>query len=145
MAMKTRIALDSMVFIYHFERTEAYFHQVQEILLSAQEGKSELITSVISIAEVLSAPKYIHLPEIVKEINYFFMETEFLKIMGFDWDIASETANLRRENKYLRMPDAIQLATAVVSGAKLFVTNDKQLRKIKIFSAKIKVVGLEDF
>lgn len=138
--MKQRIALDSMIFIYHFEQTGAYFERVRDILLSAQAGASELITSVISVAEALAAPKYANLPEAVREIDLFFKEADFLKVIGFDWEIAHETARLRRENKNLRTPDAIQLATAVVAGADTFITNDRKLRKIKIASLKIKAI-----
>lgn len=143
--MKRKIALDSMVFIYHFEQIEAYLGRVKAILLSAQAGESELITSVVSVVEALSAPKYLNLPETVNEINYFFKEAEFLKVIGFDWDIALETARLRRENEYLRTPDAIQLATAIVSGAECFVTNDEKLKNMKLLSEKIKIIGLEEF
>lgn len=142
--MKNRIALDSMIFIYYLEQAERYFHEVREILLSAQEGKCELVTSIVSVTEVLSAPKYIHLPEIVKEINYFFTEAEFLKVIGLDWDIATEAARLRRENAFLRTPDAIQLATAIISGADLFITNDRKLQKVKVGSMKIRILGVAE-
>lgn len=134
-----------MIFIYHFEQTEAYFRRVQEILSSAQKGESEIITSVVSVVEALSAPKYLNLSETIDEINYFFREAEFLKVIGLDWDIALETARLRREIESLRTPDAIQLATAVISGAEIFVTNDAKLKNMKTESIKIKIVGLEEF
>lgn len=139
--MIEKIALDSMIFIYYFEQAEGYFQHVREILLSAQEGRSELMTSTISVTEVLSAPKYIHLPEIVKEIDYFFQEAEFLKVIGLDWDIAVEAARLRRENQFLRTPDAIQLATGFVFGADTFITNDKELQKINVGSMRIRMLG----
>ncbi len=142
--MKRKIALDSMIFIYHFEQAETYIRRVREILLSAQKGENELVTSVMSVVQALSAPKHLHLLEVVNEISYFFKEAEFLRVVELDWEIALETARLRRENGSLRTPDAVQLATAIVSGAEVFVTNDLKLRNMKSLSVKIKVVGLEE-
>lgn len=138
--MKRRVALDSMIFIYHLEQTEPYFQLVQRIFSAAQRGEVELITSMVSITETLSAPKYLQLSEVVREIDLFFKEADFLSIYSLDWEIAHEAARLRRENKILRTPDAIQLATAVVAGADTFITNDRKLRKIKIASLKIKAI-----
>jgi len=141
--MKKRIALDSMIFIYHFEESRAYFHEVQKILLSAQEGEYELVTSTISVIEALSTPKYLRLHETVNEIKLFFKEAGFIKVIDVSWDIAIEAASLRRQHESLRTPDAIQLATAIVSGADVFITNDVRLSKIKTKLKGIKIVGLK--
>lgn len=130
-----------MVFIYHFERTEPYFSKVEKMLSSAQGGENEIVTSVISMLETLSAPKYLHLVDMVHEIGLFFREASNITVLGLDGDIAVEAARLRRENTGLRTPDAIQLATAIVGGAKLFVTNDIKLKKVRVDSLEIKMIS----
>lgn len=41
----------------------------------------------------------------------------------------------------IRMPDALQMAAALEAGATLFVTNDRQLRKVQ----EIGVLLLDDY
>ena len=136
--MRSKLALDSMVFIYHFERTEPYFSRVEKILSSARDGENELITSIISVIETLSAPKYLHLAEVVDEIDLFFREADNIKVFELNGEIAFEAARLRRENKNLRTPDSIQLATALVGGAEVFITHDRGLQKMKVDKLKIR-------
>lgn len=135
-----RIALDSMVFIYHFEQTPAFFEPARKILSAAGRGDCKLITSVVSVIEVLSAPKYTQLTDVASGIKRFFQEAEFLEVIDLDDEIAFETARLRRENKSLRTPDAIQLATAIVSRASTFVTGDAKLRNLKILGLDIELL-----
>ena len=135
-----KVALDSMIFIYHFEQTPAFFGQVGKILSSAKEGKFKLITSIVSVVEALSAPRYSQLSEVVSGIKTFFQEAEFLEVIDLGEQIAFETARLRRENKSLRTPDAIQLATAIIGGADVFITNDRKLRNLKFGSMKVQMI-----
>lgn len=135
--MTKKIALDSMCFIYHFEQTQPYFQRVENLLSHAQTGKSQIVTSIISVLETLSSPKYSTQPEVVKEINLFFAETGYIGVFGVDWEIAQEAARLRRENKSLRTPDSIQLATALTHQANIIVTNDARLKKFSLPGLKI--------
>ncbi len=135
--MTKKVALDSMCFIYHFEQTLPYFSHIETIFSQSQSGKSEIITSIISVLETLSAPKYLTRPEVVGEINLFFLETGYITVFDINWEIAQEAASLRREFKFLRAPDSIQLATATIYKAQMFVTNDKILANLKIPGLKI--------
>ena len=135
-----KIALDSMIFIYHFEQTPAFFEPVRKILSAARKGEYKLITSIVAVVEALSAPGYSQLSEVVSGIKTFFLETEFLEVIDLGEQIAFETARLRRENKFLRTPDAIQLATAIVGGADVFITNDRKLKGLKLGSLKVRMI-----
>lgn len=126
------LALDSMVFIYHFGRVEPYFAQTVEIFTKAQRGDYQIVTSLVSVLESLSAPGYHNKPEIIKEINIYFREARCLHVVDVTWDIALEAARLRRVYAYLRTPDAIQLATAATAGAHTFITNDARLTKLTL-------------
>lgn len=132
-----KIALDSMVFIYHFEQVEAYFPKTHQILSQAQSGKTKIITSIISVLESLSAPKYLNLPHVVDEITLFFKEAPYISVLDVNPEIALEAAKLRRENKSLRTPDSIQIATALVHHAETFITNDDRLKNLSFPSLKI--------
>ncbi len=138
------VALDSMIFIYLFEADERFFTQVSELFDGIESEKNKAVTSIISVAETLSPEKYKDRSDLLTEISGFFRETNGLTVVLVDWEIGQKAAELRRENKGLRTPDAIQIATAMVSGAEIFITNDLKLRKMKTKIGGIKIVGMDE-
>jgi predicted nucleic acid-binding protein len=80
--------------------------------------------------EILSTPKLIDQPEKIYLYQEYFKHAPYLSVEEVSWDIAERSAQLRREAK-LRTPDAIQLATAQMSGAKIFLTNDRHFNTIE--------------
>lgn len=126
-----------MFFIYHFDKVEPYFTSTTKIFTQAQQGKYEILTSVISLLEALSPSVYTNSPEIINEIDIYFNEAPYLQVVEVTKDISREAAKLRRENRFLRTPDSIQLATALVEHADIFITNDIQIGNLKIPGLKI--------
>lgn len=141
MAVKTKVGLDSMIFIYHFDHVEPYFTHTKNLFTQAQRGDFEVITSLISVIEVLSPVVYRRSLEIIKEINIYFKEARYLHVVDITWDIAQEAARLRREYKILRTPDAIQLATAIIHNAHTFITNDVKLKRLSLTRLTIQTLS----
>lgn len=126
--VKTRcVALDSMVFIYLLEKNEKYFPFVKIIFELLEKGKITGTTSIISPLEVLSSPKLSS--DQILLYGRFFKEEENLTTHELTWEIMDLAADIRR-NYGLRSPDAIQLATAKLAKARLFITNDEIYKKI---------------
>lgn len=130
--MGSIIAVDSMIFIYLFEDDTRFIDEVHPILKNAERGKGSLITSIISVAETLSPAKYLVDEVTPKKIQQFFSETQGLTIYPVDWNIAVEAAILRQKHRFLKTPDAIQLATAIVHKADIFITNDAKLKTLSL-------------
>lgn len=134
------IALDSMCFIYHFEKNPFYSTLVDKIFSSITSGKSYGITSTITITETLSASN-----QKIQAVGSWaafierFMEMKNLQIKEVNLSIAKQAAVLRSLYR-LKLGDAIQLATAVNSQSKLFVTNDIIFRRVK----ELKIMILDD-
>ncbi|MGH7456023.1 MAG: type II toxin-antitoxin system VapC family toxin [bacterium] len=63
-----------------------------------------------------------------------------LLLSQLDEEIAVKAATIRADYK-LKTPDAIQIAAAIVGGARLFLANDTIFRRVK----EIEVVMLDDF
>lgn len=127
-----------MIFIYLFEDDKRYIKEVYPLFKQAESQKISLATSIISVIETLSPSKYATDPEIKSEILQFFQETKGLTVSFINWEIAQKSASLRQENKSLRVPDSIQLATAITSNATIFVTNDSKLANLSIPGLKIR-------
>jgi len=136
------IALDTMVFIYLLEGDERYKDEAEKILTEVEAGLVSAVTSIVSVIEVLSAKKLIDQVRLREEISRFFQESEGLVVLPVNWEVGKVASELRRENQSLRTPDSIQLATAIVAGASVFVTNDLKLKNLKIRGLKIR--GVKD-
>jgi len=139
--MEKVIALDTMIFIYLLEGDKRFWGEVESLFERINKGEVKALTSVVSVIEVLSPVKLLEKDSVRIEIGRFFRETSGLSVVPVDMEIGELAAKLRRKNRNLRTPDAIQLATAVVGGAKTFYTNDIKLKKIKIASLSIKMLG----
>lgn len=126
------IALDSMIFIYFFDQNKHFVDASELIIKLAERGKTTIVTSVISLLESLSSFKYQDDTEAQHAITNFFYLTPNVRVMNIDREIALEAARLRREHKSLRTPDAVQLATAIVHKADIFITNDVKLQKLSL-------------
>jgi predicted nucleic acid-binding protein len=136
------LALDAMAFIYYLDASDETLHVRSRLTIEPiLTGKTRGVTSIISLLETLSSPRYVHDTERVEHYSLFFQTVPSLQIVDVTWDIAQEAARLRRTCKSLRTPDALQLATALVSHADTFVTNDIRLKNLSLPGLTIRTLS----
>ena len=123
------VAVDSAPFIYLIEKHPVYFATVSAFFAAVQNGEIRCVTSTLTIAEVLVHPFRLGRMDLVLDYQDILNETPDIEAFAVTSDIAEAAARLRA-NFNLRTPDAIQIATALVSQASLFLTNDKKLTKV---------------
>jgi predicted nucleic acid-binding protein len=134
------IGLDTMVFIYHFEKNQRYFPITTFILNSIESGKVSALTSIVTLIETLAGPLKLKDKKLAEQYRLILTSFLNLQLLDIDQEIGSKAAELRA--KYdLRSPDAIQVATAMVSRAATFMTNDEGLKVVK----EIEIVLLKEF
>lgn len=121
------VGLDSNIFIYHFEDNPQFASTCRKVLDKLLRNQLTAVTSVITIIELLSYPSP---PNTIKLIKDAFFEIPNLKLIEINIQIAIEAAKIRRDYKF-HTPDSVQLATALNSHARVFITNDKKLKKFK--------------
>lgn len=131
-----RVAVDTNIFIYHLTRESPFHLKAVNLFGTIIKKKINLITSNITIVEVLSfdAPE-----NQIKLLEKEFLQIPNLKITEVNNSIAFEAAKIRRLYNF-SLPDAIQLATALSAKAKVFITNDERLKKFK----ELKVILLTE-
>jgi len=134
------IGVDTMFFIYLFENNKKYFSIVKEFFDLLEKEKITMITSIISPIEIISTSIMEDYPEKQRLYIGFFKKVKNLKVKEIGWDLVEKVGALRRKYN-LRTPDAIQLATAIDSQAKIFMTNDTKFKKI----TEIPVLILDEF
>lgn len=134
------IGVDTMLFIYLFEKNKKYFFIAKEFFDLVEKGKIIAVTSIMSPIEILSISILEDYPEKQKLYLSFFKKVKNIEVREIKWELVEKVSNLRRKYN-LRTPDAIQLANAIDSQAKIFLTNDMRLSKVE----EIEVILLEDY
>ena len=134
------IGIDTSCFIYLFEQNPQFEPLCRLLFNLAGNNKISLITSVISLTEVLVKPKQKNDQEMASNYQSIFLETPNLRVCQLDFSSACLAAQLKA-NYNLGLADASQIAICQQNGAKIFVSNDIKLKKVK----EIKVLILKDY
>lgn len=125
----SRIFFDTNLFIYLLEDAGERGTRVNEIVERLSERRDELLTSTLTLAEVLVKPLSVG-DEAWAERYEKLLTTPGVSLLPFDRSCARIYARLRQD-KAIKAPDAIQLACAANANCDLFITNDDRLsRKI---------------
>lgn len=135
------IGLDSSIFIYHFEANIKYLPLTEVILEGIEQGKYGGVTSTITIMETTVHPWRAGRSDVAREYEALLAHFPNLELIEATRDVARRAAQLRARYN-IRPADALQVATAIESGAMAWVSNDKKLRRIE---SEIEVIILEDF
>ena len=133
------IFIDTSPFIYYIEEHEKYIEAVDPLFSYISQGRIIAYTSFITLIEVLTKPIEEKNKKLMRKYEELLTNSKGLILADMDKNIAVESARLRAKYK-IKIPDAIQVTSGMVNGAKAFITNDSNLKKIK----EIKVVVLED-
>jgi|SRR3989344_6766857 len=132
-----RVSFDTNIFVYFFEGNLTYAKSLKTLFEKLSKGYITGITSLITLIELLS---YRDLNEEgVKETKDRFLSIQNLTLSELSQSVCEEAARIRRKYSF-KTPDAIQLATALQTKAKVFITNDEELKTFK----EIKVVTLKE-
>ncbi len=135
-----KIFLDSIPIIYFIERNIKYIELIKPIFEEIHKGNIYAITSTITIIEVLVQPLKKGdklLSEKYKDILLYSKNLETFEITNQ----VSESAAKLRAKYNIKIPDAIQLAVAMLNNTDAFITNDFSLKKIE----DINVMILDDY
>ncbi len=133
------IALDTSVWIYHFEGSAAYGQAADSVLEAIAQGRAGAVASELVLLELLVAPLKKGSQDVADEIELVLLHFPHLQLAPVTRAVLVRAAGIRARYG-LRTPDAIMLATAVESGATLAVTNDSAWRKVD----EIEVLLLRD-
>jgi predicted nucleic acid-binding protein len=124
------VVVDSAPVIYFLENHARLAQRFAPVFERAEAGTLRVVASAITLAEVVSGP--------LASGNELLAERYRTAIeSGTGWSVMPVTAALamtaaRLRTRYrLRLPDAIQLATAVACGAWALVTHDRDFRKVR--------------
>jgi predicted nucleic acid-binding protein len=133
--------IDTMVFAYLLGEHAVYADLAEAVVATVEHGSLHGVTSALTLAEILTGPARVGNLKALREYEIYLTNFPNLTILPVDATLARPIAQVRATTG-LRMPDAVQIATAAAAGADLIVGNDKQWRG-KIGSCTFLV--LDDF
>jgi predicted nucleic acid-binding protein len=125
-----RIALDTSPMIYYLEEKPDYVGLLDPLFDMLDEGKCSMVTSVITLLEGLVIPMRTGDSELARKWHDFLYTTDNFTTVDISPQIAEKAARIRAAFPKIKTPDAVQVATAIVEGAAVFLTNDIQLALI---------------
>ena len=135
-----QVALDTMIFIYAFEEHPAYLPILKSFFHALEKGEMSAVTSTLTLTECLVQPY--RKKDFALSAQYLVLFRNFpnLSIVPLTDEIAERAAFLRAQYNF-RTPDAIQLATAIVSGCHAFLSNDDRF----LVAEGIRILVLDQF
>ena len=134
-----KVGLDTSPLIYFTEQNGAYLEKVDPFFLALGKGELQVVTSVMTLLEVLVHPIRDGNLKLAQTYREFLLNTTDVAIYDLSQEIAEEAARLRALYK-IRTPDSVQLATAIHGKATFFLTNDIVLASL----TEIKILVLDD-
>ena len=138
----TSVLLDTSVLIYYLEEVEPYYLLAEEIFNDILNENISGALSAISITEFVTKPLA---DGNITDVERFksFLSSLSIQVLAVTYEIAERAGKLRSQYPSIRTPDALIVATALESGCDVFVTNDKDLKKLE--ACGLTVIVLEDF
>jgi predicted nucleic acid-binding protein len=120
---------DANSIIYRVEQVQSYLAVAAPLWDALDAGRQEVLTSELSVLEVLVKPIRLGDPSIEKLFRQMLYWTRGFSLAPISRTVLEEAARLRALTG-LKTPDAIHAATALLGGCALFVTNDPAFRRV---------------
>ncbi|MRD47425.1 PIN domain-containing protein [Caenimonas koreensis DSM 17982] len=121
------VVVDTAPLIYMLEDNARYFKLFQGLFEAVDGGRLRVAISTITMAEVLVGPLKQGLDALAKRYE---RALESFEVVPVSTEIAVTAARLRAATG-LRLPDALQAATALEVGAAALVTHDRDFSKLE--------------
>jgi predicted nucleic acid-binding protein len=120
------VAIDTSLFIYLIEEEPRYLPVILPLFEESDGGRRELITSAVTLLEVLVVPYRIGDVQLADRYELLLTRSRGVRMVDLTRDQLRAAAQLRAMTG-AKTPDALQLAAALSTGCRTFVTNDRDL------------------
>jgi predicted nucleic acid-binding protein len=133
------VGIDTAIVIYFIEEHPKFLPLVLPLFREADQGKRDLITSAVTLLEVLVVPYRAGNRALADRYEALLTRSRGIRLIDATLDQLRAAAQLRAATG-VRIPDALQLVAALGSGCTAFVTNDRRLPAIP----GLRIVQLEE-
>ena len=123
------IGLDTVGFIYFIQEHPAYVPILRPLFHDADMGKRRIVTSAITLLEVLVVPYRHGNATLAERYEALLMKSRGIELVPIDHVQLRGTAQLRARYG-LKTPDGLQLSAALSRRCTTFVTNDRRMPEV---------------
>lgn len=120
-----KVYFDTNIFIYVLNNTPGFAQPCLQLLEACAAGRIAGLTGELTLAELLVKPLQLNDAAAVAAVRDLLIDDGAIALVGHD-RAAFERAALHRARHGLKLPDALQLATAQLAGAACLVSNDRK-------------------
>ena len=120
------VALDTSVFIYFIEEEPRFLPHILPLFEEADRGSRVLVTSALTLLEVLVVPYRAGYRQLAERYEQLLTLGRGIRMVDVTRDQLRAAAQLRAATG-ARTPDALHLVSALSTGCKAFLTNDRRL------------------
>ena len=120
------VAVDTAIFIYFIEENPRVLPEILPLFKEADEGKRELITSALTLLEVLVVPYRAGNRLLAERYEALLTRSRGVRLVELSHDQLRAAAQLRAATS-VKTPDALQLVAAIGGGCRTFLTTDRRL------------------
>ena len=124
------VVVDSAPIIYFLENHRTLAPRFAGVFERAANGDLSIAISAITLAEVLSGPAASRNELLIEQYRVALTIGPGWSVVPVTDLVAVAAARFRAKHR-LKLPDAIQLATVVTSGAYALITHDRDFRDVK--------------
>lgn len=121
------LLVDTAPIIYVLESHARLADRFAPLFERQEQGRVSLAVSTVTMAEVLAGPYAAGEEALARRYREVLESWQLVDLTG---DIAEQAARLRARYK-LKLPDALQLATALAINADAFITHDRDFGKVR--------------
>jgi len=120
------VGVDTSVFIHFIEEHPQFLPLLQPIFREADRGQKELVTSALTLLEVLVVPYRFADHLLAERYEALLTRSAGVRVAEISRDHLRAAAQLRAATG-VKTPDALQLVAALAAGCPSFLTNDRAL------------------
>lgn len=121
------VLVDTAPIIYVLESHPKLAPRFEPLFAAHGQGRLSLAVSTVTIAEVLAGPFSAGEEALARRYRAVL---ETWRVVELTSDVAEQAARLRASYR-LKLPDAVQLASALVVNAEALVTHDRDFGKVR--------------
>ena len=121
------VVLDSAPVIYFLEGNRKFGPRFAPLFEAHAAGRLRFAVTTITVAEVLAGPLQVGDDAVARRYRTIL---ESWQVIDLDVDIAESAARLRA-SLHLKLPDAIQAASALAINAAALVTYDRDFSRVR--------------
>jgi predicted nucleic acid-binding protein len=134
------VGVDTSIFIYFIEEEPRFLPVVLPLFEGVDVGKRELVTSALTLLEVLVVPYRAGNRPLAQRYELLLTRSRGIRMVELTRDQLRAAAQLRAVTG-ARTPDALHLVSALGAGCRTFLTNDRRLPEVP----GLRVIQLSSF